>query len=182
MTSTQYKTVKGQNGSFYLPALKYILIVNKNTRRIAMKNDFLRKEVESTNLWHLMYGILYAVEDLGLIYLMIRVFLDTGFVTGICMNLILLCLFILCLLCAETMIKTYVERTPFTIYYAALTNMTDIDMIKSEYSIHMIDENGILFTKKEDDEKYSSYCLMSNITVETIKESILAERVQSYEN
>lgn len=147
-----------------------------------MKNDFLRKEVESANLWHLMYGILYAVKDLGLIYLMIRVFLDTGFVTGICMNLILLCLFILCLLCATTMIKTYVERTPFTIYYAALTNMTDIDMIKSEYSIHMIDENGILFTKKEDDEKYSSYCLMNNITVETIKESILAERVQSYEN
>jgi cell division protein FtsL len=147
-----------------------------------MKDNFLCKEVKSANLWHLVFGIIYAVEELGIIYLMIRVFLDMGFVTGICMNLILLCLLILCLLCTTTMIKTYVERTLFTIYYAALTNMTDIDMIKSEYSIHMIGENGILFTKKEDDEKYSSYCLMNNITEETIKESILAERVQSYEN
>ncbi|RHB41956.1 hypothetical protein DW886_15490 [Enterocloster aldenensis] len=142
-----------------------------------MKDNFLCEEVKSANLLHLVFGIIYAVEDLGIIYLMIRVFLDMGFVTGICMNLILLCLLILSLLCTTTMIKTYVERTPFTIYYAALTNMTDIDMIKNEYSIHMIDEKGILFTKKEDDEKYSSYCLMSNITVEAIKESILAERV-----
>ena len=47
-----------------------------------MKNDFLRKEVESTNLCHLMYRILYAMKYIVIIYLIISLFLDNNIVTG----------------------------------------------------------------------------------------------------
>lgn len=181
MISQRYEIVKSQHGSFYLPFSRCILTVNKDIRRITMKDDFLCKEVESANIWHLVYGIAYAIIDITIIAILVQTFMNKGFAAGLCVSLILVFLFGWCLM-YTAMIKLYFEKELFKIYYVPLSNATDIDTIKREYSIHMIDENGILFTKKEDDEKYSSYYLMSYITVETIKESILAERVKSYEN
>ncbi|WP_373262009.1 hypothetical protein [Hungatella hathewayi] len=146
-----------------------------------MKDDFLCKEVESANLWHLVYGIAYAITDIVIIAILVQTFMNKGFAAGLCVSLILVFLLGWCLI-HTAMIKLYFKKEPFKIYYAPLSNVTDIDTLKRDYSIHMIDGNGILFTEKEDDEKYSSYCLMSDITVENIKESILAERVQSYED
>lgn len=140
-----------------------------------MKEEFSYKEVESAGLWHLVYGIAYVITDITLVVIMAQIFRKNGFVAGLCTNLFLLFLFTWCLI-HTSMIKMYFERTSFKIYYAPLSNATDIDTIKMGYSIHMVDENGIIFTRKEDDGKYSSYCLMNDITIETIKESAIAER------
>lgn len=146
-----------------------------------MKEPFLCKEVKSANRWYLVFGTIFAIIDFVIIVGIIHTFISEGFITGLCIGLVLSFLLAICLICT-TMLKMYFNRTSFVIYYAPLSNSTNIDTIKDEYSIHMVDEDGIIFTKKEDSRNYATYILLNDITVESMRESILAERIQTYEN
>lgn len=62
-------------------------------------------------------------------------------------------------------IMSWIKRTKFNIYYCDLNDDTDIDYIVEHCYIKDINEDGIIFIEKEDEEKYTIWNLFQKINL-----------------
>ena len=117
------------------------------------------REVWSANGWYLFSGILFIVMILILEVCVVREFFIKPFkeVIGVAVILQLPCS--ICLL-FSTLIRDWVNRKKFNLYYCKLETDIDIDYIKENYSIEDISSNGILFVEKEDSHNFRVWKLL----------------------